>query len=289
MNDSDDQLIQNSLIKFQTDGTWDCVECLSNSFQRIHVLSALTDTSADLRDLKDELAIPRTSLQRNLSLLEQQGWIKQIPSGYTTTIRGKLLTNVFIEMLRRVQRIETLTPFLDEVDLPTAIDIDQLDEFLVTVPEPHRPHAPMIRLLNIFETADHMRAFSPVVAGLLAKRYYRLNEITGEHEFILSKNAVDTPYRPDTDDWSDERETDQSTRIDIRVYDGELPYGLFVSEDTLALAAYDDDGRIQALVESESEMTVKWGTRMYETYRDQSQQLQGTDIPHLMCNSEIVD
>jgi predicted transcriptional regulator len=289
MND-DDQLVQNDLISFRTNGAWECMECLSNSFQRVRVLAALTDTSADLRDLKDELAIPRTSLQRNLAVLEHHGWIKQIPLGYTTTLRGRLLMNVFLKMLKNVQRIETLPPFLDEVDLPTDLDIDRLDEFLVTVPEPHRPHAPMIRLLDIFEAADHMRACSPVGAGLLAKRYYRPDKITGDHEFILSTNAVNASYRADTDDWSDESETDRSTRIEIRVYDGEFPYGLFICENTVALAAYDGPGRMQVLVESESDETIRWGEQIYASYKRQSRQLHrdGT-APCRMSNAEMED
>ena len=273
MNDSDDQSIQNGLMPLQTNGTWECIACLSNSFQRVRVLAVLNDVPADLRELKDALDIPRTSLQRNLALLEQHGWIKRVHPGYTTTTKGSLLTNVFLEMLGRVQRIESLTPFLAEVDLSTAFDIDRLDAFLVTVPEPHRPHAPMIRLLDLFETAEQMRAFSPVVGGLLAKRYCQPGEITGEYEFILSKHTVDDLRRPETDNWSGEIEPEQTTRIDLWVYDGEFPYGLFICEDTLVLAAYDGAGRIQAVVESESETTIRWGKQLYETYRHQSRRL----------------
>ena len=42
-------------------------------------------------------------------------------------------------------------------------------------------------------------------------------------------------------------EIDPPAHIDVRVYDGDLPYGLFVSDDALALAAYDEFGRIQGI------------------------------------------
>lgn len=278
MNDDDDQLVQNDLISFQTNGTWECVECLSNSFQRVQILGALTDAHADLRELIDELDIPRTSLQRNLSVLEQHGWIKQGPPGYTTTTRGSFLTDIFIEMLERIQRIETLTPFLDEVNSSAAMDIDRLNECLVTVPVSRRPHAPVTRLLEIFETAEQVRGFSPVVAGLPVKRYYRPNEITGEYEFILSKNTVDAHRRPDTDEWWDETDMTQGTRIELRISDDEFPYGLFACEDTLALAAYDDLGRMTALVESGSAAAIEWGEWIYERYKQQSSMLYEKDI-----------
>lgn len=282
MTDSDDRSTQQRLTALHTNGTWECIECVSNSFQRVRILAALNDTHIDLRDLKDKLVIPRTTLQRNLSLLEQRSWIKQTSSGYTTTIRGSLLTNIFLEMLREVQRIEILTPFLNEVDQLATLDIDRLNVSLVTIPEPHRPHAPIVRLFDIFETATHIRAFSPVVTGLLSKHYDRSGATTREHEFIFSKNAVDAHYRTGTDNWSDEIKPEQNTRIDVQIYDGGFPYGLFVCEETVALAAYDGVGRIQALVESESETTISWGKQVYETYKHQSCRLRETDILRLI-------
>lgn len=289
MTDSNDQFTANHIIDYQDSGTWDCVECLGNSFQRVQVLASLNDTTADLRELKDELAIPRTSLQRNLSVLEQRGWIKRTAPGYTTTSRGRLLTNVFIEMLEKVHRIESLASFLDEVDLSTVIDINRWGEFIVTVPDPRQPHAPMIRLFDIFETTEHMRAFSPVVPGLLTKRYHQPREVTGEHEFIFSKNSLEEQQNMDTDKLSEKIEIEQTTRFDILIYDGEFPYGLFVCEDTVALAAYNSLSRIQALVESKSETTISWGERMYETYRRKSEHLRETDRPHLRRSTGETD
>lgn len=267
-NDDDDRL-----LALYTNGTWDCVECLSNSFYRVRVLAALNDTPATLRELMDELDIPRTSLQRSLSLLEQHGWIKRLPSRYTTTTRGSLITDIFIGMLDRVQRTETLAPFLDDVDLPMAIDIDRIDGCHVTVPTPHRPHVHISRLFNIFETAGQIRAFLPVVSGMLAKHYYRSSKTTGEHEFILSENAFDAYRRSETNEWKDMIAMAPSTRINLCVYDGDFPYGLFVCDDKLALAAYDGLGRMTALLESDSAVTIKWGEDVYEKYRQQSSPL----------------
>ncbi|XVH31255.1 helix-turn-helix transcriptional regulator [Haloferacaceae archaeon DSL9] len=264
----DERMMHHRLKALQSTETWDCVECLSSSVQRIRVLAALTDVQADLRDLKDELAIPRTTLQRTLSLLEQHGWIKRSATGYTTTTRGSLLLNVFIEMLENIRRIETLSPFLAEVDQSAAIDINRFEEMIVTVPEPHRPHAPLLRLLDIVDTADHMRALSPVMANLLTTRCYRPGDLSGDYEFIISKNAFDAGQKR----VSDEIKTELSTHITIRIYDGEFPYGLFVCKETVALAAYDDLSRMQALVEAETEPTIKWAKQVYETYRSQSKQ-----------------
>lgn len=57
-----------------------------------------------------------------------------------------------------------------------------------------------------------------------------------------------------------------------------LPCGLFVSNSWLGLVAYDDLGRIQALVESTDKRSIDWGDRLYESYRSQSTGLTQTDV-----------
>lgn len=61
----------------ETSESWDCIECLSGSLQRVQLLSVLSDAQIDLRNLVDELDSPRTTLQRNLTILEKRGWVKK--------------------------------------------------------------------------------------------------------------------------------------------------------------------------------------------------------------------
>lgn len=271
----DEQVTQQRLTALHTNGIWECIECLSNSFQRVRMLAALTDTHTDLRDLKDELDLSRTALQRNLSLLEQHYWIKEVSSGYTTTTEGRFIMSEFCKLLERIQRIESLTPFLAEVEQPTTVNIDRFDEFLVTVPKPHHPHLPLTRLVDLFDAADQVQALFPVISRLLVAQYYQRARTINNFELVIPQDEFYEYCRAKSEGWSDEIEMDRSTYTTIHIYEGEIPYGLFIFGDGLALAAYDDLGRIVALVESESEETIEWGKQVYASYKCQSRQVHG--------------
>ena len=75
------------------------------------------------------------------------------------------------------------------------------------------------------------------------------------------------------------------------MYEGTLPYGLFVSDEQLALAAYDEIGlgRIEAVVESTSEETIEWAEREYEEYRSQSIQPHETERSSVAGDVEPAD
>ena len=248
------------------------IVCLSKSPQRLQALDALRDTQMDLRDLMDVLDCPRTTLQRNLSLLEERGWIENTASGYATTTTGGLVLTKFAQINETVETIETLTPFLNATDAAAEIDVDHLEDPRVTTPRPGRPNAPTKRLFESFTGADRVRGFLPTVSSLLVELSITDEYGAIEQEYVISREGLDALYEQYTDEPTDATETDRSAaHIEIRVYEENLPYGLFVSGNRLAIAGYDKVGRIEALVESTSEKSVAWGREMHETYREQSE------------------
>lgn len=245
----------------------DHINRLSNSPQRLRVLDALGDTRADLRDLTAELDSPRTTLQRNLSVLEERGWIERAPSGYTTTTAGCLVFEAFVTMGEAVETIDTMAPFLDAVDAPEEIDVGRLHDPRVTTPEPGQPNAPMKRLLVALDESDRVRGFLPVVSTLLIERFRHTGgSDTTEHEYVVSRDALDALCEQHADE-PEASESNPPVQIEMRIYGHDLPYGLFISEDRLALVAYDEVGRMEALVESDNQETIEWGRKVRELPR----------------------
>lgn len=245
----------------------------------------------DVRGLMRALDSPRSTVQRNLSVLEEQGWVETTGSGYTTTTVGGLLRAEFVKMGKTATKIERMAPFLNTVDAPAEVDVDQLSDVLVTTLEPNRPHLPRKRLLTIFEEADRVRGFLPVVSSLSVEESRRADADSKPNgEYVISSTAFDALHQQYASEDVERAEIDPPVHIDVRVYDGDLPYGLFVSDDTLSLAAYDEFGRIQVLVESTSETTIEWGERVYETYRCQSTQPhEETTTPSVAGGAELAE
>lgn len=270
-----------SLNNVLTDESWDSINCLSNSLQRIQLLNVLDNEQADLRSLKDDLEIPRTTVQRNLSVLEQRNWIKETAAGYATTPAGSLLVNEFVRMAERVKRIDHLTPFLNIVDAPTAIEIDRLDTSHLTVPEPGQPNAPLTHLLEMLEMADNVHGFLPVVSPLLVDRYRHANEdVMAELEVVFSADALNGFRERSDDNQKNRTGLEQATSVEVWVSEDDLSYGLLILEDKIVLIAYDDIREMKVVVESSDEAAIEWGERTYENYKCQSSRLHEVDVPH---------
>lgn len=87
------------------------MECLCNSPQRLRILDVLDDTQMDVRDLMEALNSPRSTVQRNLTVLEERDWIEDRCSGYTTTTIGRLLREEFVSMSETTDTIKRMAPF----------------------------------------------------------------------------------------------------------------------------------------------------------------------------------
>ncbi|WP_079890766.1 helix-turn-helix transcriptional regulator [Halococcus agarilyticus] len=258
------------------------MECLCNSPQRLRILDVLDDTQMDVRDLMEALNSPRSTVQRNLTVLEERDWIEDRCSGYTTTTIGRLLREEFVSMSETTDTIKRMAPFFEVVNTPPKIDISQLSDALVMTPDSGQPMSLMNRLFNSFGGVDCVRGFLPVVSSLSIELSRRVGTDDGsvpEYEYVLSSAAFDTLRQQYDSDSATETEIDPPPHIDIRVYEGDLPHGLFVSDEQLALVGYNEVGRIQAVVESTNTAAIKWGGKTYGTYRDQSTQPHETDTP----------
>lgn len=272
------------------DDLCDLIDCFCNSPQRLRILDILDGTQIDVRDLMSALDCSRSAIQRNLTVLQKQGLVEETRSGYTTTTIGGFLRDEFARTNETTATIRRMTPFFETVDAPPEIAIGKLTDALVTTPDPAHPNAPTQRLFSTFTDADRLRGFVPVVSRLIVETFREMTEDdTASHEYVLSRAAFDAIRTQCSNEHTDVPETIFPDRTEVSVYEGDIPYGLFVSGNRLALTAYTEFGRVRALVESTREEAIEWGERMYKTYREQSAEPQATDTPTTAHDAELVD
>jgi predicted transcriptional regulator len=264
-------------------GLHDSIECLYDASQRLRILDTLDNAALDLRGLMTALDSPRTTLQRNLSVLEDQGWIENTDAGYTVTTAGMLIREEVATMNKTVETINNMAPFLEAMNAPLTLDIDKLRDARLTVPDSVQPNAPMKRLLDAFEGADRVRGCLPVVSWVLVERSRRAaDDVISGHEYVISREAIEALHQQFPANNKERSERNQSADIDLYVYEEDLPYGLFVARDRLALAVYNEKGRIQALIDAANETTIAWGEQVYERYKQQSKQFHNTDMTDMI-------
>ncbi|MCH7660424.1 MAG: MarR family transcriptional regulator [Euryarchaeota archaeon] len=249
---------------------------MSGSIHRYHVLKALRDHPLAIRDLKNELNAPRPTIQRNVKELEEKGWVKRVEGGYQTTLIGRLILDEFTEAVNSVRQVQSVAPFFEWTDDLPGLAADTLEGSVVTTPEPHRPHNPMNALIESLRDANRVKALVPTLSALFLDRYFS-SERAAETvvELTLSKDVAKMLRHFET---ATDIRFGKQDNIDCYVYEGEIPIGIFRFNGQLSLTSYDEEGRVRALLESETEPAINWAENLYDQYRSTAVEFSEVEI-----------
>lgn len=243
---------------------------LARSTQRVRILEALHCESHDLRDLRDEVDIPRSTLRDNLDRMLELGWIEEIERrAYRTTTLGCIAIEIFDEHQTLMETAERLAPFLERVPREDVdIDLRHLSEAEVVPPEPGRPYAPDEYFVELLEGSHELRGFSPVVGRITVDAIKR--RVEAEQLRIDIVVTTDVLEALESAFEREYREVLDAGCAKLWLYGGEVPYALALVDDTVVLRAIDDSGIPHTLVETDNEAAYMWAEQAFEAYRDEA-------------------
>lgn len=250
------------------------IEFLAGSKTRVRILDLLSrHDQLDKQELRDQIDASRTTVQRNLDTLVDQGWIQNTNRTYEIDTCGDLIAEKFLNLTETVQAERQLQPFLTHVDRSDInIDIELLADAELLVAEPGNPWSMINRHVECLKGMDHCRGFLPFT-GLHASEagHERVVNHGAESELVVTPEIADihfsnSAYKELTE------EMVETGRSDYFVYDGELPYAL-VLIDGLAQVVVADGDEPRAMLETDSEEVIDWAQNKYESYKQQSQKV----------------
>ena len=246
--------------------SWEIIEWMAGSSERLRLLETMSDGPVDLVTVADEQERAPLTLQQDVVAMMLRGWVTEEATGYRTTASGRLLADVVTTMVERIDRIADLTPFLSHLDGTGALEIGRIVDCTVTTARPARPYRAEKRLIERYANATTVRGLFPVFPAVLVRKC-----LTGARdsrldvELILPEGTIVT-----TDDRNriDRIDTElDRVVIDCFVCEDPPPYAVVLVDDGVVLVAYDDVGRVQAIVESNATRTIEWATACYDEYR----------------------
>lgn len=248
---------------------------LAGSRNRIEILRLLDSNAMDVRSLRDELDIPRTTLQKNIRELENKNWIQKTDAdetGYTTTTQGNIVLTEYTRTLEILETATELEPFLRWVPRGAlGPDVRALKDSTVMTPEPPNPRAPEKRLTELIDASDTIRVASPILTPMMVDELARsFNEGEIEGEIVVEPGVADV-LRNDYPDLVER--ASQNPSITIKVYDGELPFVLFILDDRVVYAAFDENGMTRALLTNTSSASIRHAEKTYESYASEAEPL----------------
>lgn len=252
----------------------DHIEFLARSPHRVRVIRLLSNgpkTRAGLRELTE---ISQPTLTRILGSFQDRSWLIKDGQEYALTPFGMLLATEFdalhetVETMQRFQSLSHVLP-LDEMNF----DVRAFSDARITTPQPPDILAHTRRAETLAEEASHVRSLTAnFYPDLLPKTRELVIEGGQTQEAIATADTLDGLFsQPESAEIA--RELLESGRMKVYRYDGEVPVGFALFDDTAVIFPYDQQMRECALIETENETIRSWVEEQLDEYEKRAEQL----------------
>lgn len=259
------------------------IEFLALSANRVAVLNALRGREEPVTRsaLEAETGASQPTLGRILRDFGERNWTERTDEGYALTATGGLVADGITDLCAIV---ETELKLRDVVEwLPTeevTFDLRALRDATITVPTRTRPSAPLRRSTGLLRRADRVRivshAFNERSLEAVRKRTVEDGD-EGSLAGTFSRDAIDALLE-DADLRQRLGAVLESDAAELRVCDDDVPFAVTITEDVVQLLVRDDDGVLQAALESTDDRVRSWATDVYERYWEDATPLSVADI-----------
>lgn len=247
---------------------------LDRSPTRVRILDELDD-EGPLRkhELRGRLDGTRTTVQRNLDALREREWIETGHREYAITPGGETIAEKFADLAETIQIERRLRPFLKYVDRSDLdIDLQLLADAKLMTSEPGDPWAMINEHVRVIERTEYDRNVLPVI-GLHGYEtgHEKIVNGTARAELVVTPEIAETlRSNPNYAELTEEMVA--TGRFGVYVYDASIPYFLSILDDTVQMGV-TDDGRPQALLETDSGEVREWAEEKYEWYEQRAEKI----------------
>ncbi|ELZ01694.1 transcriptional regulator [Natrialba chahannaoensis JCM 10990] len=268
--------------------TADVVETVS---RRRELLEALAAGPQRKRDLVEQLACSRSTVDRAIRELERFEFIERAESGYRLTAAGQLVFEEFSRTTETFAAIGEASQVLAAIPREAPMSPAFLKDATVSEPKPHAPNAPLQELAASFETATRVRGTS--AAERLPETRDRLY-----HRSIEEDLSVEAILTPDLADFLFKSYPGQAYGVlnhgDFEIYEIEsLPYELTIVEQPegcqLFLFALNDRAEIEGVIKNDTQAALEWAESVFDELRAAASPLVPPDRSEMESEAASLD
>jgi predicted transcriptional regulator len=258
----------------------DQIQYLVASKNRVRVLEYVSETPADREELSEQLGIPRSTLSRVLTGLEEQSWISQHGPDCESTTLGAFLVEEFSSLMDAVETMQQLEDVIDYLPMDEIdFELSRLRDARITTPTQTDPGVPLRRARELLHEADEFRFLTNTVVSPLAETLHEqtiqgdltiVGVITGE---LLDAVSDSPAFREPT------RDMIESGSAEFYRYDGTVSQTLGVADETrAAITQIDRNGHQRAQIETDDQHVCSWVMSVIEEHRRQSEQISASTL-----------
>jgi predicted transcriptional regulator len=242
-------------------------ELIAQVNRRLDLLAALEEPQHK-RDLMAELDVSRSTLDRAVRDLESLGLVAR-DDGYHLTVTGQVVLELFEGVVADLDDVAAARELLGALPRDAPMSPAMLRGARVEVADGPSPTSVLGDVLELFERADRMRAFSVA----LSRPDYadRIREVVAEED-----TPVECVYTPALVEFARENRENFAEFVEeapVEPYvHAELPYALRVANlpegRAVAITVYDDDWMPRGVLLNDTIEACLWAEDVFERYRE---------------------
>ncbi len=243
-------------------------EFLLEVVRRGPILESLQEESVTASELSDSVDMSRSTVHRAVKSLEEYDVIAESGGAYELTNVGQVLTQEMQTFGLRANAALAFKKFLNHIEIHSSrIPLEYFDSAKTTRRTSRQPHATLHQIIKLIENTDEIQMFSTVASPVHVDVGYREMMNGTEIEAIFDREVIEFFAAEFPEKAQDAVSTG---KFDVYGHEG-LPFELFIMEEKIGLAAHNENGNAEILIECENQSAIDWAEDLYDEYRQNAE------------------
>jgi len=249
-----------------TDDAIDEIAFLTRSPIRVRVLYVLRERGpVEKRRLRELVDGVRTTVTRNLSALRERGWIEDTADGYDITNCGRMVVDELVALTESAALAVDLRPALRWLDVERlGLDLRHFERAAITTADSTNPYAPVEEQVDLVRNATTVRAALPTMNKQILEACRQTASADGGDVELVLESATVERFR--SADRYAELFADVCRHGTVSEHEGELPYYVGTTDDTVQLGTTDGDNLVRVLLRFDDAEVRSWATDRFERF-----------------------
>jgi len=235
-------------------------EFLLEAVRRAPLLRLLQRGPAEASALSASVDMSRSTVHRALNSLEECDVLEKSNEEYELTNMGTFVAEATTRFSTRASTALNLTQFVNSIDMNGhGFPVEYFSDVTITRRKERDPHATIHRIIELFENHEDLRMFSTVISPVYVDVGYREMMDGMQIEAIFEREVLDLMLSEYPEK---AHETISTGNFEIYAHD-DLPFELFLLEDRIGMAAHNQNGNAEILLECDDPSAIEWAENLY--------------------------
>lgn len=239
--------------------------------KRHDFLEELADRPRTKPGLVEATGTSRSTVDRAIDALEDQGLVRRRDGGYRLTFTGRRALTAFEDYRTRLDALDAARDVLGSLPADAAVDPDALVGATVRESPRYPNDVGFQDVPDLLERGDRLRVVGPALPPRYVEDVRRAvveNDLAVE--FVVTPTVVEMVDRMPCDDLLAVVDDD---RVTFYRLDDAVPFALWIvaaaDGTTSGIVAYSDTG-VTGVVRNDTDAMTEWATGTFEDYRDRA-------------------